>query len=583
MQEVMEKWFQEASSEQCDAMLALQLDYRFEGDVFASLWWSHFQKIGFRHTGTSYEVPASFPYSQKEYVANEMYCILDNLAVPQLVSSFQHDNGNRSSVLLPINLEKMSLEEMDWWKRIRRQLIFAKFHSNIDKQYKNQQSDEGEEMGDDGQPIASRRRTRSANRRSGPSGDTNPKGNCRRSFVTDAGADLYIRKKKRAKTKGKGKSKSTSERDDEPVFPTIDQYIVYAKDYHNADLEVVEESIAQTFDEWRFLLSTNQSLLLYGVGSKRSLLNKFISVQLQQDGDVIEINGFDYSVTIEGVLDLLVRLLLKNHEPRLDLHDISLFKNNGGITNGLTYARQGDAVIVQRAIAIGKALSRRVVDTLKPIYLVVHSIDGVGLRNSTAQEALAALVYHSRTFEFGQNAVRLAASVDHINGPMMLWDPTLQATFQWARRRTPTLRPYTNEIVKNDLYDNQRATKGGKNGAKTVLELEQQQLLQKTDVESIFDILASFAPRLTQSLQLLIQLQLEKKVDWIGYTDLFEQCKQSFTVSSDHQLRNWMGELIDHNVVVVDNSQRPPRYRVPYSTTALRKILKFKHKKHQLG
>mmetsp|Transcript_38351 Transcript_38351/g.92766 ORF Transcript_38351/g.92766 Transcript_38351/m.92766 type:complete len:583 (+) Transcript_38351:1-1749(+) len=579
MEKAMEKWFQQASSEQCDAMLALQLDYRFEGDVFASLWWSHFQKLGFRHTGTSYELPASFPHSQKEYVANEMYCILDSLAVPQLVSSFQHNNGDRPSALSPIDLERMSLEEIDWWKRIRRQLIFAEFHSNVENQYKNQQSKGGEvKVDDDGETIASRRRTRSANRPSkpSPSVDTNPKGNFKRSFVTDAGADLYIRKTKRAK--GKGRFKSTAERDEEPVFPTIDQYATYAKDYHNDDLEVVEESIAQAFDEWRFLLSTNQSLLLYGVGSKRSLLNKFISTQLRQAGDVIAINGFDMTITIEAVLDLLVRLLLKSHEPRLDLHDISLFEHNDAITNGLTYARQGDAVIVQRAIAIGKALSRRVVETLKPIYLVVHSIDGVGLRNPTAQEALAALVYHSRTFEFGQNAVRLAASVDHINGPMMLWDPTLQASFQWARRRTSTLRPYINEILESDLYDNQKTTKGSKSGAKALSEQDQQQLLQnREDAESIFDILASFAPRLTQSLQQLVQMQLEKKGDWIVYTDLFQQCKLSFTASSDHQLRNFLGELIDHNVVVVDNSQRPPRYRVPYSSTGLRKILKFKH------
>ncbi|KAL3945850.1 MAG: hypothetical protein SGBAC_000001 [Bacillariaceae sp.] len=580
MEQEMEKWFQQASSEQCDAILALQLDYRFEGDVFASLWWSHFQTLGFRHTGDSYEVPASFPHSQKEYVANEMYLILDKLAVPQLVSSFQHDNENRLSALSSINLEKMSLEEISWWKRIRRQLIFAEFYSNIDDQYKKHQSKEGEvDVDDDGQSIATRRRTRSVNQPNKPSVDTDPRGNFKRSFVTDAGADLYIRKK-RKHTNGKGKPKSASELDEQPVFPTIDQYLLHAKDYHMNSLEVVENSIAQAFDEWRFLLSTNQSLLLYGVGSKRSLLDKFISTKLRQAGDVVAINGFDKTITITSVLDLLVRLLLQSNEPRLDLHDLSLFKHNDAITNGLTYAKQGDSAIVQRAIAIGKALSRRVVETLKPIYLVFHSIDGVGLRNPTAQEALASLVYHSRTFEFGQNAVRLAASVDHINGPMMLWGPTLQASFQWTRRRTSTLRPYVSEIFESDVYDNQKTTKRGKSGTKALLEQEKQHLLQnREDAESMFDILASFAPRLTQSLHQLVQLQLEKKVDWIEYMDLFEKCKLSFTVSSDHQLRNYLGELADHNVVVVDNSQRTPRYRVPYSTTGLRKILKFKHKK----
>ena len=276
---------------------------------------------------------------------------------------------------------------------------------------------------------------------------------------------------------------------------------------------------------------------------------------------------------------MLVDQLLRGHEPRRHLHGISLLEYHDSIANGVTYARRGDPDLVQRAMAVGKALSRRVIETLKPVYLVIHNIEGAGLRNPTAQEALAALVHHSLTFEFGQNAVRLAASVDHINSSMLLWDPTLQASFQWVRRRISTLLPYINEILDSDLYDNQKSTKANKSGAKA-LEQDQQQILQnREDAESMFDILASFAPRLTQSLHQLVQLQLEKKVDWIEYSELFKKCKLSFTVSSDHQLRNFLGELIDHNVVVVDNSQRPPKYRVPYSSAGLRKILKFKHNK----
>jgi hypothetical protein len=45
----MSGWFATATPEECDAMSALQLDYRFSGDHLGSVWWIHLQELDFKH------------------------------------------------------------------------------------------------------------------------------------------------------------------------------------------------------------------------------------------------------------------------------------------------------------------------------------------------------------------------------------------------------------------------------------------------------------------------------------------------------------------------------------------------------
>jgi origin recognition complex subunit 2 len=545
----MEEWFQQVSSEECDDMLSLQLDYRFAGDVFTTLWWALFQQLGFKHTGTSYELPSSFPSdAKKEHVVNDIYQLLDTFAIPQLVSSYQNDETPETNI-------SMTPEEAKWWKRIRCELIFGKFHSDIEARTVKRH----------------RRNSKKNNKRNSvrKSKSVSSHYSKKTAFVTDPGAELYIRKTSKRHELTKANSKFHP--DQEILFPSIAEYAETAKDYQKDDLETVEQSYVSSFEEWRFLTATNQSLMLYGVGSKQSLLNKFVEVELKPDGDVLVINGYDKDVAIEPILDLIVHKWLNGRVPPMDVHDTHLLQHQGSVlTNGLTYPRHGDPLVVQKAIAIGQALSPLVLKTLRPLYVVIHNIDGVGLRNHTAQEALAALVYHSQTAVSGQNALRLVASVDHVNGPLLLWDSTLYASFQWTWKRVSTYRPYIDEVTESKMPDDHKMKK--RKLGEATKNTEQQ---QQTTKQSTFDVLASFAPRLTQSLHQLVKLQVEKKVEWVEYAALFKRCQLNFTVSSDNQLRVFLGELMDHGIVIADNSN-PRRYRVPYGNDGLRQILKFK-------
>ena len=195
--------------------------------------------------------------------------------------------------------------------------------------------------------------------------------------------------------------------------------------------------VVERYPEWKFLLSTNHSLLLYGFGSKQMLLNDFASKELSPDGDVLSLNGFDPDVNISQVLDILVQLFLNGVEPSPipqiqisadgNVDDIGMIRTPHRLTSS----------IVQRAISIARILGAR---HPKPIYLVIHNIDGVGLRSDDAQRALSSLVINSNTvdgsksgapFE-GCRVLRIVASVDQVDAPIFLWDVETMNNYSWV-------------------------------------------------------------------------------------------------------------------------------------------------------
>jgi origin recognition complex subunit 2 len=551
----MEEWFQNASSEECDAMLALQLDYRFEGDQFATHWWMLFRQLGFEHTGTIYQMPKSFPTTPgKSYTATQMYQLMDTFAIPQLVSSFQREEIIKTSEPKMI----MTDDEAKWWKELRAKLIFRRFYSDVEVRTTDQQQQE------------SRGPSRKIPKRQSKS---NPRAtdaisirNKRKSSSADSGAELYLRKTSKRIRHVKRKNNVVDIDHDDFAFPTIQEYTKAARKYNIEDLDTMENSYYDSFKEWRFLAATNQSLLFYGVGSKRSLLNTFVEKELKKDGDVLVINGYDKEVSIEALLQLIVHNWLGGVDPKNDIDDVHLHR--GRISGGIAYPRHGNPLVVQKAIAIGQALVGLVTESLRPLYLVIHNIDGIGLRNYTAQEALAGLVFHSKTHVNGQNALRLVTSIDHVNGPLLLWDSMSCASFRWTWKQVHTYRPYIEEITESKIPDVQPKTVKRK-GATVSTSTEQ---IDGVIKESTFQVLESLAPRITQSLHELVKLQLNKRNKWVDYKEIFKRCQMEFIINTDATLRKYLKELKDHNIVESNHH----KYRVPFNNEGLKKILKFK-------
>ena len=105
------------------------------------------------------------------------------------------------------------------------------------------------------------------------------------------------------------------------------------------------------------------NLVLYGLGSKRALLNEFHQEMLARNNAVV-INGYFPSISMKQILSSII-------------NDILELKN---CNIGTSLTEQADCILKSmRDIAA------------EDLYLVVHNIDGPTLRNESSQSIFAKL------------------------------------------------------------------------------------------------------------------------------------------------------------------------------------------------
>ena len=507
---------------------------------------------------------------------------------------------------------------VDQWTTIRETLIFRKFHTTITKEcrsrsaeHQKQKSDKNTDKTKNARLLPEREQQSSSSSSRNGKGKGNARsaaanGQKRRLWTSDdAGAELFFHKGKRGKGNLPGKALITggnnnkiaaiqnSETTPPPInYPTtMKAYEECARTHQLNEIASNREKslIESSFEEWKFLVSTNHSLLLYGVGSKKNLLNRFSNHDIE--GDVVELDGFDNNLTVDGILQLLIDQWLGGREPSIrkkNLFHVHFEKNDRTNRRNTAeriapfFPRQGEFHVVQKAVAVAKRIARQVMRTSRPITLVIHNIDGVGLCNDIAQEVLAVLVSQSRT-DCGLNAIRLVASVDHINGQIFT-ESQSRHRLHWLRKEVHTHRPYVAEVLNEQAsLENNHASEESKFVAEERdyhLEndmTEEDHLL--LEHESIFSVLKSLASTHAESLRQLARLQLESNQDWVNYTDLLKQCRAARIVQADQQLRLYLGELLDHNILERDKNKAASSmtsYRIPYSDEILNLIWNFK-------
>ena len=135
----------------------------------------------------------------------------------------------------------------------------------------------------------------------------------------------------------------------------------------------------QLFNRWLYVLSENFNVILYGIGSKKTVLQRF-QMEKVQNMPCIVVKGFFPSLTVKNILETIVVDLLENTQ---------VPSNIGDVVN-----------------LIDSQLSECGVD----LFLIVHNIDGIMLRSSKAQSVLANLAQLKN--------VHLIATIDHINAPL---------------------------------------------------------------------------------------------------------------------------------------------------------------------
>ncbi|KTF84879.1 hypothetical protein cypCar_00046458, partial [Cyprinus carpio] len=149
------------------------------------------------------------------------------------------------------------------------------------------------------------------------------------------------------------------------------------------EIEQLNAKHEKNFNQWMLQLQLSVmgfNILIYGLGSKKLLLEKFRTSMLS-DFDHVVVNGFFPSMTLKSILNSLTCDVL-GHE--------GTFRNP---------ADQIDFII--------RTLRE---DPSNHVFLIIHNIDGPMLRGDRTQQALGQLAALPN--------MHLLASIDHINAPL---------------------------------------------------------------------------------------------------------------------------------------------------------------------
>ncbi|NXC86112.1 ORC2 protein, partial [Cercotrichas coryphoeus] len=265
--------------------------------------------------------------------------------------------------------------------------------------------------------------------------------------------------------------------------------IAYAAEIR--DLNQQHESL---FSKWMLQLHLGFNIVLYGLGSKRDLLEKF-RTSLLQDSVHLVVNGYFPSITVRSILNSITEEVLDH---------IGTFRSPLDQLEFITKRFKEDSSL--------------------ELYVLIHNLDSQMLRGERSQQILAQLS--------SLPSIYLIASIDHINAPLM-WDQAKLSLYNWLWYETTTFNPYVEETS----YENS-------------LLVQQSGSLA---LSSLMHVLHSLTLNARGIFRLLAQHQLEKKDNpsypGLSFQDFYQQCREAFLVNSDLTLRAQLTEFRDHKLI----------------------------------
>ncbi|XP_032512669.2 origin recognition complex subunit 2 [Danaus plexippus] len=285
----------------------------------------------------------------------------------------------------------------------------------------------------------------------------------------------------------------------------------YVTPEHRIKISELIETYGQLFDKWLFELNEGFNILLYGIGSKRNIVQRF--QETLKSTPCIVINGFFPSLTMKNILECIV----------IDLLDDSHVSSN-----------MGDVLCV---------IETRLRDLDTYLLVVVHNIDGVMLRSGKCQAALAGLA--------ALEHVKLVATIDHINAPL-LWDHSKLSKYKFLYYDVTSFLPYEHE-------------------APGVAHTHQAGGLQLAALNSVYRSLTNNAKGIFNII-VEYQLQNHKQSHYQGVPlkELYSLARERFLCSSDAVLRAHLTEFIDHRLMRIKRADDGDYVKVLLDTEVLR-------------
>ncbi|KAL4171782.1 hypothetical protein KRP22_006960 [Phytophthora ramorum] len=298
-----------------------------------------------------------------------------------------------------------------------------------------------------------------------------------------------------------------------------------------AELRAADEHVetalggfTQHFPTWKSELLAGYNLLFYGVGSKLSLLQEFASTHLS-DGVVMQVHGYLPVVSLKYLAETIQQKILS-----IDV------KPNQSLSQQC------------RDIARTKSMARHA----PQVYLLVHSIDGLALRNPEAQTCLSWLAKSP--------FIALVASMDHVNGPS-IWKEEDSLRFEWLSQNLDTCEPYTDEIELR-LAKRAKTADPTSSGVKFIL-----QSLTPTDVATLQELarqqLAAADSSRTRGRKM-------KEIKLAAYQSVYEACRKKLLHATPLAMKNSVKCLEDHGLLKQSRIQTVEYLEIPLPETIIR-------------
>ncbi|NXD08804.1 ORC2 protein, partial [Nothocercus nigrocapillus] len=261
-----------------------------------------------------------------------------------------------------------------------------------------------------------------------------------------------------------------------------------------AEIKELNQQHESLFSKWMLQLHLGFNIVLYGLGSKRDLLEKFRTSVLQDSVHLV-VNGYFPSITVRSILNSITEEVLEHTGTfRSPLDQLEFI------------------------------MKRFKEDSSLELYVLIHNLDSQMLRGERSQQILAQLS--------SLPSIYLIVSIDHINAPLM-WDQAKLSLYNWLWYETTTFSPYVEETS----YENS-------------LLVQQSGSLA---LSSLTHVLRSLTPNARGIFRLLAQYQLENKDNpsypGLSFQDFYQQCREAFLVNSDLTLRAQLTEFRDHKLI----------------------------------
>ncbi len=306
----------------------------------------------------------------------------------------------------------------------------------------------------------------------------------------------------------------------------IDDLLTDLPNPYESEIDQLFLDYRAKFDKWHNLLLQDFSIVTFGFGSKKKLLQEFHETKLSES-DCIIINGFFPSLTLKHVLTAFTDDILGIS---------SSFANPAEHLNAICDALRNPNVC--------------------DVFLLIHNIDGPMLRGDKTQSALAQLA--------SQPKVHLLCSVDHINAPL-IWDQRKLTKFNFVWFDATTYLPYAEET----RYEN------------SFLVTQTGQL----ELNSLLHVFASLNHNAKGIFLKLVSHQLNEEKreggdsggganNGLAFSELYQRCREAFLVNSDLTLRAQLTEFKDHKLVNLKKGPDGVEYlTIPLSNATLKEFL----------